>query len=129
MNTLNRFSAALILVSFFMFITVNIYHQRTVDNQLKYSKIIASITSTLTPNPERTDPSFTSKGYVLTEERGILITMLFSVVLLCIAVVLNYIGQHKFGKNRVHLPLSFSAVLIAIMILTTIKNVGLLNYA
>ncbi len=129
MNTFNRFSAALILVSFFMFITTNIYHQRTVDNQLKFSKIIASITSTLTPNSERTDSSFTSKGYVLTEERGILITMLFCVFLLFVAVVLNYIGQNKFGKNKAHLPLSFSAVLIAVMILTTIKNVGLFNYA
>lgn len=128
MNVLNRFSIALILCSFYIFISADIYHERTVDNQLKYAKTIASITSIFTPNTEKTAPSLTSNVYVLTEERGILITMLFCVFLLFIAVGLNYIGQCRFGKNRAHLPLSFSAVLMTIMILTTIKNVGLFNY-
>ncbi len=129
MNILNRFSFALILIALFAFLNANIYHQHTVDNQLKYSRIIASITSTLTPNPDTNGASFTTKGYVLTEERGILITMISCVVLLFISVVLNFIGQLKFGKNKVHLPLSFSAVLIAIMIFDTIMRVGLFNYA
>lgn len=131
MNKFNMFSATLVSISLLLFFSSYFYHQHTLGDEIKYSKIITSITSTLIANPDsvRAEPSLTSESYTVTEERGILIAMLFCVFLLVASVILNFIGHRRFGENRVHLPLSFSAVLIAIMIFVTINKIGLYIYA
>ncbi len=131
MNKLNMFSATLVSISLLLFFSSYFYHQHTLGKEVKYSKTITSITSTLTANHDsiRAEPSLTSKSYTVTEERGILIVMLFCVFLLVASVILNFIGHRRFGENRIHLPLSFSAVLIAIMIFVAINKIGLHIYA
>ena len=129
MNKLNQFSVSLVVVSFVLFLSAYFYHKHAEHNELKYSKIITSITSSVLPKPKNNGPQFTSGDYVFTEERGILITMLFCVFLLFVSVVLNFIDQKKYGKNRIQLPLTFSAFLVGVMIIVTINHVGLFYYA
>ncbi len=129
MNTFNKIGMVAIVVSFLLFLSAYYYHQQSGVHDLRYSKIVATVTSQLSNDPPISNPQFSSSGYVFTEERGILVAMIASVLLCIIAVVLNIIGHWRFGNNQSFLPLNFSALIIAVWVSFTIFQLGLHTYA
>lgn len=71
----------------------------------------------------------TSDGYVITEERGLLYTLLGCILLLSVSIILVLISKKRYGNNKIHLPLVFSSVLMMVLILHTTYKTGLFSYA
>jgi hypothetical protein len=129
MTKLNTFSLVLIISAFLIFLGAYYYHQKTYRHDLSYASLIANVSSTLSPKEKLITPVITSKGYVITEERGLLIAMLSSTLLLTISLGLVLLSKKMHGGNKAHLPLAFTSALIIILIINTTYKIGLFNYA
>ncbi len=105
------------------------YHQQVHRHDLGYAEMITTVTSAFSTSKKTFEPSMTSSEYVITENRSILITMLTSVVLLVLSLVLVFVSRMKYGKNQYHARLVFTALLMSVCILYTVKLSGLLNDA
>lgn len=128
MSIYNKLSVLVIAISLFLFLSAYYYHQQAERHSLQYSKAFAAVTSKFFLAPTDSEPQMSSKGYVFTEERGILFVMILSVFLCVISVVLNYIGYMRSGSTQFHLPLNFASVILAVWICVTVFQVGLNTY-
>jgi hypothetical protein len=66
-----------------------------------YAEMITTVTSVFSTSKKIFEPSMTSSGYVITENRSILITMLASVVLLALPLVVVFVSRMKYGKKPI----------------------------
>lgn len=128
MNTFNKISICLIVISFFLFLSAYYYHQQSSKHNLRYSNAVAEITSQLSNKVGPPEAQLTSKGYVLTEERGILVLMVFSVTLCVIAIGISFVGYKRLGSDHFLLPLNFSALVIMVWEASALFQIGLHTY-
>lgn len=128
MNIYNRECAALILIALFLFLSAYYYHQQAEMHSLQYSEVLTRVTSMFFSDTETSGFQITSKGYVLTEERGIFFTMMLSVFLCGILLLLSYIAHLRSASTKLDLPLNFVSVLLVIWVCATAYQVGLASY-
>ncbi len=129
MNKTNLISLILIIISFLLFLNAYYYHQQVYRHKLGYAKTISTITSTFRFSKKLPQTTMASSGYVITEGRSILITMLASILLLVLSCIFVFTSRIKHGKDNNHLRLVFTALLISVCILYTMKLTGLFYYA
>ena len=129
MNKYIALSFVLLVSAFFIYVGAYYYQQQYYRYDLRYSKIISEVTSTLHAKKIEPEPVMSSAGYAITEQRGILISYIFSIFLLMISIGVVIFSKINNGYNRQHLPLLFSSVLLIISIIYTTYVTGMFGYA
>ena len=129
MNVLNKLSLITLIVACGLFFSSYYYLQRFNQHDLRYSEAIASVTTSFSiGSPATSEPAYTSKSYVITEERSVLIAMLVSVALCLFSIVFNYAGGFLFRYSKFELQLNFASVIVSGCVLYTIVDSGLHTY-
>lgn len=129
MNTYNRAGAVLIVIALFLFLSAYYYHQQAERHNLLYSEAFSTVISIFFADAEKSGVyQMTSKGYVFTEERGIIFTWIVSVFLCGVSIFLNFIGYKCSANTKLDLPLNFVSVLLVFWIFMTAYQVGLISY-